>query len=333
MKHRHLKILILGALIAPLSACGQLPEQQATIVVVDQDGKPVAGAKVGMGFDIGLAKTEYGTESTTKRAITPANGRVVISGGNASGYSGMSARKEGYYDAHHVFQAKSRVSGRWEPWNPEIKLVLKEKRNPVAIYGFRIGPGVGKLRALEFPAASPRGPAGFDLFKRDWVAPHGTGAVSDVVLEYAEPDGPAGGGVLRMCFPNPGDGVIGPLANEGGAGLRSGHEAPADGFKPEISFPGMTRRQKPTPDAIDMRGCWYVLRLRTRLDEKGNVLSAHIGKHYGLIEVGGGTNWMPCDLWGLCYYLNPDPHSRNLECDPTKNLFTDLDKGNWPTEP
>jgi hypothetical protein len=51
--------------------------------------------------------------------------------------------------------------------------------------------------------------------------------------------------------------------------------------------------------------------VRTVLDEKGKVVSAHYGKIY------------PEQL-NIVYYLNPEPNSRSLEYDPARNLFGKL---------
>jgi hypothetical protein len=55
----------------------------------------------------------------------------------------------------------------------------------------------------------------------------------------------------------------------------------------------------------------YFFRIRTVLDEEGNVKSACYGKIYG-------------DFMDFRYYLNPTPNSRNVEFDPKRNLLQGL---------
>jgi hypothetical protein len=55
----------------------------------------------------------------------------------------------------------------------------------------------------------------------------------------------------------------------------------------------------------------YYFRVRTKLDENGNVVSARYGKIYG-------------DFMQFSYYLNPTPNDRNVEFDPKQNLITSL---------
>ena len=55
----------------------------------------------------------------------------------------------------------------------------------------------------------------------------------------------------------------------------------------------------------------YLFRVRTVVDDKGNIVSAHYGKIYG-------------DFMEFKYYLNPTPNDRNVEFDPKQNLLKNL---------
>ena len=55
----------------------------------------------------------------------------------------------------------------------------------------------------------------------------------------------------------------------------------------------------------------YYFRVRTKVDDGGNIVSAYYGKIYG-------------DFMQFSYYLNPTPNSRNVEFDPKRNLMTHL---------
>ena len=114
---------------------------------------------------------------------------------------------------------------------------------------------------------------------------------------------------LVVSFPNPGDGIQRfevPALNLTSA-LRSPHTAPEDGYKAEwvkttSRRPG-EREKYQNDDSLN-----FFFRVRTVLDEKGNVKSAHYGKIYG-------------DFMNFRYFLNPTPNSRNVEFDPSKNLL------------
>jgi hypothetical protein len=67
----------------------------------------------------------------------------------------------------------------------------------------------------------------------------------------------------------------------------------------------------------------YFVRVRTILDENGNVKSALYGKIRGDIDLYVGTKAPQAGL-GFVYYLNPESNSRNVEFDPGQNLFKNL---------
>ena len=75
----------------------------------------------------------------------------------------------------------------------------------------------------------------------------------------------------------------------------------------------------------------YVFRIRTEVDEDGNIVEAMYGKVYG--EIRGGFSWGGPSV-GFTYYLNPTG-TRNLEYDPPKNLFLQKDDGTFwrPSSP
>ena len=59
------------------------------------------------------------------------------------------------------------------------------------------------------------------------------------------------------------------------------------------------------------------------LDDKGRVKSALYGKMHGDIRLYAGTK-APKAGMGFTYYLNPTPNDRNVEFDPSRNLFAGL---------
>jgi hypothetical protein len=64
----------------------------------------------------------------------------------------------------------------------------------------------------------------------------------------------------------------------------------------------------------------YFIRVRTQLDEQGNVKSALYGKIPGNFRFYAGTK-APRAGMGFDYYLNPTPNDRNVEFDPKQNLL------------
>jgi hypothetical protein len=97
---------------------------------------------------------------------------------------------------------------------------------------------------------------------------------------------------------------------EKGSGLLSSHEAPANGYQSQWV---QTDNRKPNAPIKTNRdpNRNYFFRVRTKLDESGNVVSAHYGKIYG-------------DFMEFSYYLNPTINDRNVEFDPKQNLLKNL---------
>ena len=74
----------------------------------------------------------------------------------------------------------------------------------------------------------------------------------------------------------------------------------------------------------------YFFRVRTKKDEAGKIVSANYGKIRGPLDFGfrGRRNGL-----GMTYYFNPTPNDRNMEFDPSRNLFADLPVAEQVHEP
>jgi len=59
----------------------------------------------------------------------------------------------------------------------------------------------------------------------------------------------------------------------------------------------------------------FFLRTRVKLDAQGNIISAHYTKIMGDIRLAAQGSLH------FTYYFNPTANDRNLEFDPSKNLF------------
>ena len=76
----------------------------------------------------------------------------------------------------------------------------------------------------------------------------------------------------------------------------------------------------------------YSIRVRTVLDENGNVKSSLYGKINGDIRFYVGTK-VPRSGIGFTYCLNPTPNDRNIEFDPKHNLLGGLQSFELVREP
>ncbi len=280
-----------------------------TLKVVDEQGNPVSAAKAGVGF-------YTNSQPASINGTTDKDGMFVASqtvGPSLSGYLlGLSAEKNGYYTTRSGLN----LDFKYDPaqWNPTITLVLKKVSHPIAMYA-------KSVLNLKLPESNKL--IGYDLMMGDWVGPYGKGITKDIIFEkeYYEKPGNVYFSKITISFSKPGDGIqiyTVPDA-EKGSDLRSSYEAPAQGYQSQLTretsaLTGQPHKFEYDPNRI------YLFRVRTALDESGNVVSAHYGKIYG-------------DFMTFKYYLNPTPSSRNIEFDPKQNLLQGLQSIEQVNEP
>lgn len=301
--------LVVGFFLAVFAVAqlGGLPIARITVRVRDQDGNAVPAASLRItGDSAGREKSP----KTYKVDVTDNNG-IWEGELESKGEVLVSAGKEGYYKSNGVGydyrsipdeweRAVSRK--RWEPWNLTIDVTLRKIIKPVPMYA----------RAFRGGLPSTVGRMGFDLVIGDYIQPYGRGEVSDlifipVVEVRADNDYDL---KLSVKFSNEKDGimpfaVLPPLT---GSELRSPHQAPETGYLAEWMVWRSRRPNEPEWSNYDPENHAYFIRVRTRLDKAGNIVSAHYGKIYG-------------DFMKMTYYLNPTPGDRNLEFDTNRNLF------------
>ncbi len=272
---------------------------RVTFRVLDDEGKPVAGAKLGVSWENANA-TKPSERISSAESSTDQDGRVTLEGKTfASGVS-YGANKEGHYAAWGLrYNFKDTRLLRWQPWNPTVEVVLKRKKNPVPMYAKRL--------ALALPKLDE--PVGYDYVIGDWVSPYGQGKFSDIIFvgKLRQEGDRKFDWNLRVTFPNLGDGIQRFMPNSESAGLRSVYQAPAEGYLSEWKLHRWRNgAAEPEQTTFDDKAGYY-FRVRTALDKDGTIVKAFYGKIYG-------------DFFDMVYYLNPDG-TRNVEYDPKRNLL------------
>ena len=275
-----------------------------TFYVLDNEGHPVEKAAIKTGFDDpALGQSIYNWQTDT-------NGVCVVNG-NTRGGMWFEITKPDFYttEGNYYFRSKAPpyvVDGKWNPWNPTNTVVLKKVKNPVPMYVKSLNIGVPEFGKL----------LGFDLEKGDWVSPYGKGVSADFLFspELVQRSPDDFDYTLTLTFPNKGDGI---KAFEGsapniGSQFKSDYEAPSGGYLTEWKQFRKRRPKEGETNNIDENRIYY-FRVRTKLDEHGNIISALYGKIYG-------------DFLQFTYYLNPTSNDRNIEFDPEKNLFGGRDR-------
>lgn len=295
---------------------------RVTLRVADPAGRPVAGAYAAGAF----YRSDSNGLGWDVQGETDRNGEIAMENRACLGYLVFEILKPGYYKTalrYDFLKAGFDCvrDGRWQPWDPVLGVVLKEKRKPIPMYVRRINSGM--------PTRSV--PVGFDFKAGDWVAPYGKGVSSDMLLTYSE--APETNTWERydfsISFTNRCDGAY-VRRKDGFSAFASDYEAPDNGYRGELSYVYERTDTKIIQEKRLAQDEVMVFRVRSKIDEKGNVVEANYGKIYGEFDFAHG----PKKLVIFSYYLNPTPNDRNLEFDGKTNLFRpgphDYD---WPREP
>lgn len=316
-----INILIFTALTLSAASCEEVAHTaRFTVEVADEVGSPVQHVPVrawtflrwepgeGFGKDIADRREQNTNEQGISFFDFPSKRgtfSIHVDGGKAFyGSSGL----------HYKFEDV--VAGRWSPENPTIPYLLKRKRNPIPLYA--------KTYVINHTTIPKKNfDCGYDLERGDWVAPHGKGVTSDIVfhLEVRRDNGDYDNDcTLTVNFSNEGDGLISsPKPLNEGSELRLDYLAPEEGYKPTLSMRAFTDPAEKVRHEGFERTQNYFLRVRTELDEDGEVVRANYAKVHGDFEF-----WFTGDM-RFTYYFNPTPNDRNLEFDPQRNLLTDLE--------
>jgi len=303
---------LLGANILCFSITAQsiaMPDAKITVLVVDESGSPMPGIEVAIGFD-GQGKVK------AYKGFTDAAGTFSAANETAGGVS-CAATKNGFYESRgrYDFSASQIQNNTWLPWNPEVRLILRKIGKPVPMYARDT-----KESRLDIPAVGKE--IGFDLIEYNWLPPYGSGKHADFVfrLDKRFKNEKDFDSTLTITFSNPYDGII--FVKEE---RRHGSLFKLPRFAPESGYLSkLVKAMKRLPDGplVDdsQEGGNYIFRVRSEVKDK-KLVRAMYGKIQGDIvfdprfQVGASL--------GFIYYLNPD-YTRNLEYDPSANLFQNL---------
>jgi len=293
------------------SFASNYPQGKISITVLDEEGNPIEKAQVRIGFE------QYVNEKYKGIPIGGQSNSVGKFSGEAHGTQAVSygASKEGYYNSHSEYYFKEKKMGRWEPWNPELKIVLRKIEKPVPMYARDT-----HLSPLEIPVAGKK--IGFDLVVYDWVLPYGKGEHSDFIfkldrefvsdMEFTS--------FLTITFSDKFDGIQ--VINEDrltGSQFKLLRYAPEAGYEKKLTQKLKRVLGKPMEDRSG-KNRNYIFRIRSE-EKDGKLIRAMYGKVLGDIEFDPrGSNTAKIFIK---YYLNP-AYTRNLEFDPNRNLFNNL---------
>jgi len=279
---------------------------KATLKVIDENGVAFFGASASIGFYTNSVSTGVNGVTDTDGLFT-----VTHAARSENAIVSFEAKKEGYYSILQDIDLGPPYN--LEKWSPSKTLVLKRIGKPIAMYAKWVN---------ENPPTAGQS-IGYDFMMGDWVCTGHKGITADIIFQkwaYRK-SGSDYEYKVKVTFPKAGDGIqIYTIPDsEKGSGLRSPHEAPLDGYLSELNkersaHPGQPNKNDDDPNRI------YLFRVRTALDQNGNVVSARYGKIYG-------------DFMQFTYYYNPTPNDRNIEFDPKQNLLGGLQSFEQVSQP
>lgn len=307
------------------------------VVLDDETALPMSNVEVCFSFkeDVGWRAWTESSKHHKQYILTDPKGYCQATGQSNCGQAGCYVKNppHGYYHPalgwKNKFTSKN-LFGVWQPDTLVATIRLQRVEHPIPLWVKN-----AKLKMKPEHAAGYDGTNAvwrYDLMVGDWLPPAGQGKVADLVVagNYRF-DGMVDGVSKFSCyeyshsveFPGKGNGVFENLVQpQIGIKVR---RAPESGY--ERSVKGSFGRKKilygvnifPKLYSDEDANRCYVFRVRSRYDEKGNLVEAYYGKIYGdfsfkrLWDAGGQQ---PVFL----YYLNPTSLDRNLEWDMKNNL-------------
>ena len=289
--------IFLSLVLIGFASCQEI--RTVTVAVTEEDGSPLEGVNITVTF-LGYKgdQTQRVKGNTDEKGVFSAQGKPMLR---------MSVRieKEGYY------RTDSGRLGRNQDHN--LVYILRKIKTPIPLYAKRLQT-LAPVVDEEF---------GYDCELGDWVVPHGKGLISDLIFKassirnidryknYHHE--------LSVRFSRKHDGFVKFNQNKI-SDLKSPYQAPNKGIYNTswIYFDKRSPNKKIETNAEPARG--YFFRFRTQVDANENIVSCHYAKAYG-------------DVPDLKIYFNPTSNDRNLEFDPKRNLFKNLDSTELVREP
>ncbi len=325
---------ILGVLVS-FAAAGCVTADTAKIeafVIDEMTGKPLPNVEVtgSFGMNYGLLAVKGSPGPNICKALTDSNGRCRLSAKTNCGEAGCYVRHapDGYYDfscgGSRTFKRKD-LFGVWQPDNLVITLRVQRVEHPIPLFVKQIGmyEPINQARDI-FPAGSDT--LRFDMAKGEFLPPVGNGEVADVEFvrlprqDFGE--GVNGAGIkgnsyrdtMKVRFLGEGNGLV-EVTPPSGAALNI-RQAADTGFIAEYTCMKGRDKELRRETHYKKDRC-FCFRIRTRRNDKGEIVEAYYGKIYGDISFCGeyprGRPCVPVSSVNMRYYLNPTSMDRNLE--------------------
>lgn len=283
-------------------------QAKVVIQVEDQDGVAVQGAKIWGAFTTGSGFNDY----AMIEGLTNNEGKFVAQG-RCNELLRVDITKDGYYSSElkvNFWQSKVDpivVDGKWQPYGETRVVTLKRIKN----LGRLVVPDMSRRVRIDLKIPEFENWIPFDLEKYDWVEPYGEGKCSDVLLRfrsrrakhwYDYTD------CMEICFTNTPYAGAYEMKKDMSSDLHTIYCAdPNADYKNFFEFKSeQTIDRKKTNDYLK-DDSYFVYRIRTKVDEEGNLKSAH----YGIISGKWMSNDKSMTMSDGCF--NPKDNNFNIE--------------------
>lgn len=290
-------------------------EAKEYLRVIDQDGAPVAGARVWGGLQTGDGYKDF----IPIRGNTDTNGEYLVQG-KCTNRITCEITKDGYYDSvlelvdygsSHTFQ-----DGKWQPYGECRIILLKKIKNPIVLKHAKPN--------LDTPPNQGEW-CGYDIEHRQWVSKENVGLHSDMLVKITTESKDDVGdfkSVMEISFTNNPYAGAYLMQKDKYSEMKSVYRADTNATY-QASFKFVYERhpivkEKPVKHISGMNetdtrldaNSYLVFRTRTEVDADGKLISAHYGKIYGVWEFFGGMR-------AANVQFNPTPNDTNLEDSET----------------
>ena len=300
--------LYLGSFIlANVASCQEV--RTVKVLVHDEADNPIRDVNTIVTF------LGHGVNDTQRKEGLTNHAGIFQASGTPSLRISVRMEKSGYYRSESGRLTRDR--------DHSSRFLLREIKQPIPLYAKKVH--------LQIP--ENREWIAYDLEEGDWVHPHGGGKVADLSLMCdTEMTGETTAkGQLKIKFSSIEEVLC--LVKEEYyrySRMKMPYLAPPEGYKNL-----WIRQEDSHHDTNAQQDVGYFLRTRV-IEQDGKIISCNYGKISGDIRFDHrGSRWDAKEdeeksyaTVTLTYYFNPKPNDRNLEFDPSMNLFTELD----PTE-
>lgn len=326
------RLVSLLAVFIAHCAVAAYPVGRLTVRVMDDTaGGIVSNATVIAAWRIN--RTENPWDGATLDGVevkTDENGEVEISA-RTSDLIQLEAHCDGFYSSTKQYGFTHVAQGKWQPENPLLLVKLSKIGNRIPVYSRQI-----------FSFELPDWTVGYDFLKGDFVAPYGSGTITDcqvsiVVDEVGDMQKktPESYRLTRLLFEFPGkfNGVE--FMDKAEINLESEFKqlryAHPEGYMTNQVFRQRESRIIPASRATNWISLWdttetffpqeecVFFRVRSECNPDGSFKSAFYGK-LRIPDFNGFTHGRK-EMFGFYYWLNPTRNDRNMEFDESKNLF------------